>query len=457
MSYVGNTSIEQQQMLREIGVASFEELLEVIPEQLRVKGLLNLPEPVSEIEMRALAATLNKKNRSTADTTSFLGGGAYDHYIPTIVDFLIFRSEFYTAYTPYQPEVSQGTLQAMYEYQSMVCNLTGMDVSNASLYDGGSGLGEAALMSVRVSRRDHVLISETVNPHYREIVETYCSGQDISVETIPMEDGITSIDSFIDLLSKDVGGVIVQSPNYFGNLEPLDEMGTKVHENAPKALYVVSVNPIALGLLQPPSAFDADIVVAEGQGLGNHQSFGGPYLGVFALKEKYVRRMPGRLIGATVDQDGERGFVLVLKTREQDIRRERATSNICTNQGLNALAATVYMSSLGKQGIRNVANLSTQKAHYLAEKLSEIPEVSPSFNQPYFNEFAIDLPVSASTIVHHMVEKDIFAGIDLGKKYAGMENRLLVAVTEKRTRDELDKYVNSLSDVLANINQTIPE
>lgn len=435
-------------MLEAIGVDSFEELLDSIPEQLRVNGLLELPGPISEIEMRALAATLNNKNRSAADTTSFLGGGAYDHYIPTIVDFLINRSEFYTAYTPYQPEVSQGTLQAMYEYQSMVCELTGMDVSNASLYDGGSGLGEAALMSVRVSRQDTVLIAETVNPHYREIVETYCSGQDITVNTIPMSDGITDSDALNDMLSKDVGGIIVQSPNYFGCLEPLQEYRNSIDAKASKALFTVSTNLISLGILEPPSTADADIVVAEGQSLGNHQSFGGPYLGVFALKEKLVRKMPGRLIGATVDQDGERGFVLVLKTREQDIRRERATSNICTNQGLNALAATVYLSALGKEGIRRVSNLNTQKAHYLADLLDDINGIELLYAQPFYNEFAIQLPVPASAVINDMLKEDVFAGIDLGQKYSGMQNSLLIAVTEKRTKAELDKYAESLARTL---------
>lgn len=447
-NYIGNTPAEQQEMLEAIGVDSFEELLDSIPEQLRVNGLLELPGPISEIEMRALAATLNNKNRSAADTTSFLGGGAYDHYIPTIVDFLINRSEFYTAYTPYQPEVSQGTLQAMYEYQSMVCELTGMDVSNASLYDGGSGLGEAALMSVRVSRQDTVLIAETVNPHYREIVETYCSGQDITVNTIPMSDGITDSDALNDMLSKDVGGIIVQSPNYFGCLEPLQEYRNSIDAKASKALFTVSTNLISLGILEPPSTADADIVVAEGQSLGNHQSFGGPYLGVFALKEKLIRKMPGRLIGATVDQDGERGFVLVLKTREQDIRRERATSNICTNQGLNALAATVYLSALGKEGIRRVSNLNTQKAHYLADLLDDINGIELLYAQPFYNEFAIQLPVPASAVINDMLKEDVFAGIDLGQKYSGMQNSLLIAVTEKRTKAELDKYAESLARTL---------
>jgi len=450
MQYVGNTPAEQQEMLEAIGVSTFEELLEAIPEKLRVKGLLDLPEPVSEIEMRALAAALNKNNRSTADTIYFLGGGAYDHYIPTIVDFLIFRSEFYTAYTPYQPEVSQGTLQAMYEYQSMVCELTGMDVSNASLYDGGSGLGEAALMAVRVSNKDSILVSETVNPHYREIIETYCSGQDISVKTVPMHNGRTDREALGDMLSSEVGGVIIQSPNYFGQIEAMREIGDQVRDKAPKALYVVSTNPIALGILKPPAEVDADIVVAEGQGLGNHQSFGGPYLGVFALKEKYVRKMPGRLVGATVDQEGERGFVLVLKTREQDIRRERATSNICTNQGLNALAATVYMSSLGKQGIRQVANLNTQKAHYLAGKIIEVNGVEVAFPNPFYNEFVVNLPVPSHEVITAMLEKNFFAGIDLGKKFAGFDNKLLIAVTEKRSRGELDTYISALQNVLEN-------
>ena len=455
MSYVGNTPEEQKQMLSEIGVNSFEELLDVIPDTLRVDGLLDLPEPVSEIEMQALAAALNKKNRSVTDTISFLGGGAYDHYIPTIVDFLIFRSEFYTAYTPYQPEVSQGTLQAMYEYQSMICELTGMDVSNASLYDGGSGLGEAALMCVRVSDFPEILIAETVNPHYRQIVETYCRNQDITVETVPMKEGRLDSQALRNAVHEQIGGVIVQSPNFFGVIEDLEHIKDITRKQAPDALFTVSANPVALGILKPPAEFDADIVVAEGQALGNHQSFGGPYLGVFALKEDLVRKMPGRLVGATVDVEDNRAFVLVMKTREQDIRREKATSNICTNQGLNALAATVYMSSLGKQGIQKVSELCAQKAHYLAEKLNAIDDVSVAFQQPYFNEFVIDLPIPAKEVIHELLEADLFAGVDLGSLYDGHKNKLLVAVTEKRTKSDLDNYVTALSNVLSSASSPV--
>lgn len=451
LNYIGNTPEEQREMLREIGVESFEELLDVIPEQLRVDGLLDIPESVSEIEMRALARTLADRNRSTEETLSFLGGGAYDHYIPTIVDFLINRSEFYTAYTPYQPEVSQGTLQSMYEYQSMISELTGMEVSNASLYDGGSALGEAALMAARVSRKEIILLSETVNPYYRQIVKTYCHGQSLEVRMIPEEHGITDSEALKANLSDEVAGVLVQSPNYYGNIEPLSGYSERLRERCSKGLFVVATNPISLGVLQPPAGADADIVVAEGQGLGNHQSFGGPYLGVFSLKEKFVRKMPGRLVGASVDVDDNQGFVLVLKTREQDIRRERATSNICTNQGLNALAATVYLSSLGKEGIREVANLCTQKAHYLAGRLTEIEGVSLAYDQPFFNEFVLQLPVSAGSVISAMLDEGIFAGINLSKHYPDQTDKLLVATTEKRTREELDRYADRLEHVLASV------
>jgi len=451
LNYIGNTPEEQQEMLRAIGVESLDELLSVIPEQLRIEGLLDIPESISEIEMRALAATLTDRNRSAGDTLSFLGGGAYDHYIPTIVEFLMYRSEFYTAYTPYQPEVSQGTLQAMYEYQSMICELTGMDIANASLYDGGSALGESALMAARIKDKERILISETVSPHHREIVRTYCSGQDLKVQTIPLREGVTDTMALEEMLSDDVAGVLIQSPNYFGIIEPLAEYQNRVSSAGQDSIFVVATHPVSLGILQPPSEFDADIVVAEGQMLGNRQSFGGPYLGVFALKEEFVRKMPGRLVGASVDSKGERGFVLVLKTREQDIRRERATSNICTNQGLNALAAAVYMSSVGKEGIRDVANLCVQKAHYLAERLSDIEGVSLAFNRPFFNEFVLDLPVPADRVIDSMLEEDIFIGIDLGKKYQGYEKKLLVAVTEKRTREELDRCSEAFGEVMSNM------
>jgi len=449
MQYIGNTREEQQEMLKELGVDSFEELLDTIPEQLRIRGLLNLPEAVSEIELRALAATLAKKNRSTQDAVSFLGGGAYDYFIPQIVDFLIFRSEFYTAYTPYQPEVSQGTLQAMYEYQSMICELTGMEVANASMYDGGSALAEAALMAARVTRKDTILLSETVNPYYRQIVETYCAGQNIAVKTLPAKNGVTDIEVLESVVSDDIAGVLIQSPNYYGCIEPLTDYGQIIREQSKKALFVTATNPTSLGILEPPSEADADIVIAEGQGLGNHQSMGGPYLGVFALKEKYVRKMPGRLVGATVDEDGDRGFVLVMKTREQDIRRERATSNICTNQGLMALAATVYMSAIGKQGIQDVANLCTQKAHYLAEQLTKIDDVSLKYDQPFFNEFVVTLPLPAKEIIQALLEANIFAGIDLGKHSPEKANDLLIAVTEKRTKSEMDAFVSALKSIVA--------
>jgi len=436
--------------LHAIGVESIEELLDAIPESLRIDGLLDIPDPVSEIEMKALARTLAHRNNTTEEMISFLGGGAYEHYIPTIVDFLISRSEFYTAYTPYQPEVSQGTLQAMYEYQSMICELTGMDVSNASLYDGGSGLGESALMAVRTTNKDTILISDTVNPVYREIVETYCGSQGITVDAVPMEKGITDINALKDMLSDQIGGVIIQSPNYFGNLEPQTEIGSLTREFTSKALFIVSTNPVSLGILEPPSSADADIVVAEGQGLGNPLSFGGPYLGVFAIRDKYIRKMPGRLSGATVDIDDNQGFVLVLKTREQDIRRERATSNICTNQGLNALAATVYLSSLGKQGIVQVAKLCTQKAHYLADKIQRSAHVSLVFQKPFFNEFVVELPIPARDVISEMSSHGILAGIDLGQKFSGHDNRLLVAVTEKRTKEEIDHFAVLLNNMLEN-------
>ncbi len=339
----------------------------------------------------------------------------------------------------------------MYEYQSMVCEMTGMDVANASVYDGGSGLAEAALMAVRITGNPRILISETVNPTYRDIVRTYCSSQDIDVLDIPMVDGMTDESALREMVSDEEAGVIVQSPNYFGIVEPAARLGSLVRKQSPEALYIVSTNMISLAILKPPSEADADVVISEGQGLGNHLSFGGPYLGVFAVKEQYTRKIPGRLVGATVDKNDNRGFVLVLKTREQDIRRERATSNICTNQGLNALAATIYMATLGKHGIRHVANLCTQKAHYLAERLAQIDGVRLPYRHPFFHEFVIELPIPAEQAIQEMMARDIFAGIDLSTKYPEQENRLMVAVTEKRTREELDAYVRSLEETISSV------
>ncbi len=428
-------------MLASIGVRDFEELIRDIPEGIRLKGDLNIPPAMSEYEVTKHVSSLAGKNMNTQDAVSFLGAGAYDHFIPSAIGVLLGRSEFYTAYTPYQAEVSQGTLQAIYEYQTMICRLTGMDVSNASLYDAGSGLAEASLMAVAHTGRKKIVAAHPVHPFYLQVVKTYVHGQGFEIVEVPARDGIADPDAVKKTVDENTAAVLVQQPSFLGTLSDVFALGEIAH--AKGALYVVDAAPISLGLLAAPSEYGADVVVGEGQSLGISQSFGGPFLGIFAVKEALIRRLPGRLAGVTVDSEGTRGFVLTLQTREQQIRREKATSNICTNEGLMMLASTIYMSLMGKQGIREVAELSSAKAHYLAERIGEIPGFSVKYKQPFFNEFLVSTPVPARAIIEAGVPKKILAGVDTETLYPS-EKGLLVAVTEKRTRAELDEYVEFL-------------
>lgn len=376
----------------------------------------------------------------------FLGAGAYDHYIPSIIDHIISRSEFYTSYTPYQPEISQGTLQYLFEYQTLICNLTGMDVANASLYDGGTAIAEAALMAASVARKDEIIISKTVNPQARRILKTYAHNQGFTIKEVEMKDGITDLEELESMVSDDTGAVIVQSPNFFGIIEDLEATSQITHK-AKKAAVIASVDPISLGILKKPADLGVDIVVGEGQGMGIPLSFGGPYLGFIAVKKNYMRKLPGRIVGQTEDVDGKRSFVLTLTAREQHIRREKATSNICSNQGLNTLAATVYMVTLGKEGLREVALQSTKKAHYAFEKLIESGKYKPVFDKPFFKEFAIKSDIDADKIIADLRKEDIIGGYHLGIDYPQLNNSILYAVTEKRTKEEIDK----LSSVLEGI------
>ncbi len=439
--YIPNTEDEQLKMLNEVGIASFEELLASIPEGLRYAGDLPLPQAKSEIEHKRDIQRIISGDASTNSHVSFLGAGSYDHFIPHVVDVLISRSEFYTAYTPYQAEVSQGTLQAMYEYQSMICELTGMDLANSSMYDGASAMAEACLLAVRHTRRKKILISSSVNPVYTDVAITYAHHQGLEFEFIDVAEGITSLDSLADKLDATVAGVVIQNPNFFGGLEDLLEIKARITD--PKIQLIAVVNPISLNLLEAPGKQGVDIVVGEGQSLGNHLSFGGPYLGFMAVKEPLIRKVPGRIAGESIDANGERAFVMVLRTREQDIRRERATSNICTNQGLNALAACVYMSSLGKNGLRKVAELCTQKAHYLADSINAIDGYSVE-TQYFFNEFLVEVPGSAKALVAKAAQSGFFIGVALSQFDSNQNNKLLIAVTEKRSKLELDSLVEFL-------------
>ncbi|RKY80864.1 aminomethyl-transferring glycine dehydrogenase subunit GcvPA [candidate division KSB1 bacterium] len=446
MPFIPTTEENRRQMLKTIGVTDFDQLLQSIPEQIRFKDDYNLPDPLSEYEVTKLLKSIAEKNKHTSNSVCFLGGGAYDHFIPAAVVHIVSRPEFYTAYTPYQAEVSQGTLQAIYEYQSMICDLTGMDVANASMYDGASALAESALLSSNHKRRQEILISKSVHPYHRQVVKTYCHRSGIVLKEIDIKNGVTDLEKLEQSITDNCAGVLVQHPNFFGSLEPVDEISEIVHKEG--AIFTVSVDPISLGVLAPPSEYGADIVTGEAQVLGNALGFGGPYVGIFAATKELIRKIPGRIAGITQDSQGRRGFVLTLQTREQHIRREKATSNICSNEQLCALAATVYMALMGKKGIPAVANLCVQKSHYLAEKLTGISGVEPLFEAPFFKEFAVKLPVPAKEIIDKMKEKDIFAGIDLSRFDYNVDNALLIAVTEKRTKEEMDQFAEILSEIV---------
>lgn len=435
--YISNSREEQERMLADVGIESWEALLEMIPEDLRHKGDLDIPPAISELDHKRDIARLGFADASTQTHVSFLGGGSYEHFIPQIVDFLVGRSEFYTAYTPYQAEVSQGTLQVMYEYQSMICELTGMELTNSSMYDGASSLAEACLLAARHTRKNKILLLNCVNPIYRDVADTYARQQGLQFELIKPE-------TLVDKLDDDTAAVVVQNPNFYGQIQDLAEIKESMGDS--KAHLIVVANPISLNILEAPGKLGADIVVGEGQSLGNHLSFGGPYLGFLAVKEPLFRKVPGRIAGETVDLNGNRAFVMVLRTREQDIRRERATSNICTNQGLNALTACIYMATLGKQGMRKVAELCVQKAHYLADEIAKLEGYS-IWEGPFFNEFVVSCPRPATEIVKRALDAGIFAGIPLSRFPNEEEQDLLIAVTEKRTRAEMDGLVEFLKGI----------
>ncbi len=447
MRYIPTTPAQRAEMLRTIGVGELETLLERIPAKARLSRDLAVPEALAEAELTAQLRELAARNAAGDGFVSFLGGGAYDHYVPAAINHLLLRSEFFTAYTPYQPEASQGTLRSIFEYQTMICELTGMDVTNASLYDGGSALAEAALMAHGVTDREQLVVSAALSPLARRVVATYCAGPRLPITTVPWTDGVTDLDALRKAVSDETAAVMVQYPNFFGCLEDLDAAAAIAHERG--ALFVVSVDPIALALLRPPGEAGADIVVGEGQALGNPVMGGGPYLGLFACRKELVRRMPGRLVGQTVDSRGRRGFVLTLQTREQHIRREKATSNICTNVALVALGATIYLALMGKEGLRKVATLSTAKAHYAATALARVPGVERRFGAPFFKEFVLRLPKPPDRVLRALRKRRILGGVALGAFDRGLRDGLLVAVTETRTRAEIDAYAEALASALA--------
>ncbi len=440
MSYVLNTPEDRETMLARIGAANLEELFCSIPENLKLRRPLDVPAALSEMELQQHLGALAHRNVSCADAVCFLGGGAYDHFIPAVVDAVASRSEYYTAYTPYQAEASQGSLQAFFEYQTLICQLTGLDVANASLYEGGSAVAESVLMAHTIhADRPKVLIAESVHPQYRQTLATYLADIPKEIVTLPAPDGYLDPAELKKHLDARTLCVIVQHPNVFGGLEEVEAIGRLCREQG--ALFVVSFDPISLGLLTRPGQYGADIAVAEGQSLGTPLAFGGPYLGIMACREQFVRKIPGRLVGQTLDRNGKRCWVLTLQTREQHIRREKATSNICTNQGLLALRAAVYLAALGPQGLRETAQLCLQKAHYLAEQLGRIPGVAPRYRRPFFKEFTVRVPVPVPGLLERLLKAGYHAGLPLGRWYPGLQDCVSIAVTEQRTRPEIDGLV----------------
>jgi glycine dehydrogenase subunit 1 len=450
MSYIPHTDQDRRAMLDAIGVTSADDLFVDIPDQYRFPAL-NLAEPLSELEASKALQELAEMNDDLDHHPSFLGAGVYNHFIPAVINHLLSRGEFYTAYTPYQPEVSQGTLTAGFEFQTMLCELTGMDVANVSMYDGASALAEAALMAIRASRgrRTKVVIASTVHPEYRQTVRTYTQGMDIPVHEVGFDvDGPTGGRTDLTALEREVDDqtacVAVQYPNFFGVIEDLEAMARTAHGAG--ALLVVAVNPIALGLLKSPGELGADIVVGEGQPLGIPPSFGGPYLGLFAARQKFMRSMPGRIIGQTTDREGRRGFVLTITAREQHIRREKATSNICSNEMLMTLAATIYLATMGKQGLRDVAELCYHKAHYAAERIGALAGYDLAFRAPFFHEFAVRSTQPAAELDTRLAEAGIIGGFDLARAYPDMTDVTLFCVTERNTREEIDTLVEVLAE-----------
>jgi glycine dehydrogenase subunit 1 len=439
--YIANTDADRRAMLERIGVASIDDLFADIPAEIRQRAALHLPPDLTEMEVRAEALRLSGQNVHVHTAPYFLGGGSYDHYIPSAVPFIVSRSEFFTAYTPYQAEASQGTLQVIYEFQTMVCQLTGMEMANASLYDGASALAEAVIMAWAIQKRPRLLLPRTLHPHYRQVVATYTQGLPLELVDVPYAEGATDLEALRSALDHS-SAVVVQHPNFFGCLEDVDALSQLAHERG--ALLISVFDPISLGILKPPGAYDADIAVAEGQPLGLPPSFGGPYLGLFACKKQFARQAPGRIVGATHDDKGRRGFVLTLQTREQHIRREKATSNICTNQGLMALAATVYLSLMGKHGLRRVAELCLQKAHYTAQEIGRLGNWEMAFKSPFFKEFVVRCPEAPVKVNEKLRQRGIIGGLPLGKYYPELSDAMLLCVTEKRTKAEIDKLVEVL-------------
>jgi glycine cleavage system P protein (glycine dehydrogenase) subunit 1 len=437
MVYTPNTEAQRQEMLQEIGLNTIEDLYQEVPRQV-IDPAIHLPAPLPEPELMAEMRRLSEKNADALHYAHFLGAGSYNHFSPSAVYRLMSRNEFYTAYTPYQPELSQGILQQIYEFQTLICQLTGMDVANASMYDAASALGEAAVMAASITKRKQVIISPKAHPEYKAVLQTYADGHNI--EIIQRDANIKEASE----LGQDVACVIVQQPNFLGEVRDLNGLADKIHQAG--AILIMVYDPISLAILKSPGEYDADIAIGEGQSLGIPMQFGGPYVGLFATKEKYVRQMPGRLAGMTKDVNGKRGFVLTLQTREQHIRREKATSNICTNEALIALAATVYMCCMGPQGLKRVAEICYQRSHYLAKRIAKLPGYKIISREPFFKEFAVQTPISPTELNHRLLEHKIVGGLDISRtpEADNADNVWLLAVTELNSKEQMDRLVEAL-------------
>ena len=450
MNYVPNTPAEQQAMLEHLGLSALEDLLTSVPTEVRLHRPLHLPAALPEPDLRRLMSSMAAKNQQLDTTISFLGAGTYDRMIPSVVPHLQYRSEFVTSYTPYQPEVSQGMLQAIYEFQTMVCQITGMDIANASLYDGSTALVEAVLMALGPGGRGEVVISAGVDPQYRRVVQTYAFARGFEVKEVPVRNGVTSLEDLDAAVNANTSAVIIQQPNFFGCIEDVRAIEPIAHRG--KSLFVTAITePASLAVLAPPGACNVDIAVGELMSFGNAMSYGAPALGFIAAKHKFMRLLPGRLVGQTLEEGSKKqtGYVLTLQTREQHIRRERATSNICTNQSLLAVGATIYLAALGKQGFRELGELCLQKAHYAFRQITAIPGFKPAFSAPFFDEFVIQSPVPLSTLQQHFAQAKLIGGYPLHECYPGMENAMLLCVTETRTKADIDLLVNILKEVQA--------
>ncbi|MDH5681001.1 MAG: aminomethyl-transferring glycine dehydrogenase subunit GcvPA [Spirochaetota bacterium] len=442
MNYTPHTQQEINEMLKVIGMKSLDELFNHLPQKLFDMADIKLEKGMSEMDVSKYLNNLAKKNSSFSDKPGFLGGGVYDHYVPPAVDALANRAEFYTAYTPYQPEASQGALQAIIEYQTAIARLTKMDIANASLYDGSSSLAEAILMAMEVTGKDEVIISETTHPEWIEVVKAYLAGRDVTIHLVKASDGESDFKAIKSLVSAETACVCIQSPNFYGVVEDYRELKSSLSES--KALLVVGCYPLSLGYLEPPGSFGADIVVGDGQSLGNYMAFGGPHFGFLACGQEYVRKIPGRIVGQTEDSLSQRGYCLTFQTREQHIRREKATSNICSNHALMALRSVIYLSLLGEAGLHEAARLSYHKAHYLYKKVIELPAFEPVFDKPFFNEFVVRSKVPALAVNQALFNEGFIGGLALNTVGDYDENLIMFAVTEKRGKDELDGFIRVL-------------